>query len=165
MGQEPWQDLGEPARIQIKVTDGVPRLGPEHGVPETLGNLVAEATATEHAARIATPARLAQCIGRIGTEVGLASRSDVARVVEHIAGTDLERRRALLAERMAHRTHPGAEPDSPLSRTTWAASAAGRWRWWVGLGAVVICTVAVAAYVSQGRTSPDTQPPATGRTR
>lgn len=101
-GQELFEGASEAQLLTCILDRGVPRLSTVMEVPPQLDALVARACERKASLRFPTARAMADAIEQIARDTGwLASHADVADYVEKLAGTDLARRRELIAARLA----------------------------------------------------------------
>lgn len=100
--REPWEVESEAQVLQHITEQGLPSLASAGvRVAPVVEALIARACARDPAARFATAHEMAEAIAHIGRNTGwVAGQSEVAELVERLAGVDLGRRADLVAKRV-----------------------------------------------------------------
>jgi serine/threonine protein kinase len=100
-GKEPWPEATGAQLVTKVIERGLPRLDTAFDAPDRIVKLIAKAAHKERAHRFSTPRLMMDEIDSIARDTGwLASHAEVGECVERLCGTDLERRREFVSERL-----------------------------------------------------------------
>ncbi len=117
-GEELFPGASEAQLLTAILERGIPPLSSTMDAPEQLDELIRRACDRNAANRFQSARAMADAIERVGRETGwLASHAEVADYVEQVAGVDLDRRRALIAERLATGERPSLDgPELAIAK-------------------------------------------------
>lgn len=100
-GKEPWPEATGAQLVTKVIERGLPQLDTAFEAPERIVKLIAKAAHKERAHRYPNPRAMMDEIDSIARDTGwLASHAEVGECVERMCGTDLERRREFVSERL-----------------------------------------------------------------
>jgi serine/threonine-protein kinase len=124
-GQEPWPEAEGAQLVARVIEQGLPPLSTVCEIPGRIEALIAKAAHKQRAQRFPSPRAMMEEIDSISRETGwVASHAEVGDCVERLCGTDLERRRVFVSERLKDlgSVAPPPEPSEVIELTRPAAS-------------------------------------------